>query len=240
MREKDYQDCYQAYIKALGYAPDSPVVHNALGDALEQLNLHQESLAEYEAAERLSPGDSGPIIGHATALCGLKRYANAETMMRALVAKAPKDAASHTGLAETLDAAGKHDAAIAEYKAALAITPDDAYLWGNMGWAYYNAGKYDDSISASRKALTMDKTLAYVMFNIGLADAVLDKSADAEKEYDAAIAIAAAADIHAGIGDLKDAEKKHATPLIQQLITRLSAAEWKALGLPSDLTVNGH
>ena len=237
MRQKDYQDCYRAYVMALGYAPDSPDVHNALGDALEQLNQHEDSLAEYEAAGRLSPADAAPIIGRATALCGLKRFAEAETLMRALVAKSPKDAVSHTGLAQALDAAGKHEAAISEYKVALTITPDDAYLWGNLGWAYYNAGKYDDSLSASRKALAIDKTLAYVRFNIGLSSAVQNKDEEAGKEYDAAIAVAAAADIHAGISDLREAMKKHASPLIQRLITKLSSAEWKALGLSVDLKV---
>lgn len=238
LKEKDYPESYQAFVKALGYAPDSPDVHNALGDALEQLNLHAESLAEYEAASRLSPGAVAPLFGRATALGGLKRFSEAEALMRDLVAKAPKEAASHTGLAQTLDASGKHDAAIAEYKIALTITPDDPYLWGNLGWADYNAGKYDEAVAASRKALSFDKTLAYVRFNIGLAYAVRDRGVESLKEYNDAISIAAAADIHAAINDLKDAQKKHNTSVVQQLITVLSAAEWKAMGLSPNLILN--
>ena len=241
MREKDYHSAYDAYLKALGYAPDSPLVHALLGDVEEQLNRHADALSEYDATLRLDPKNQSAILGRATALAGLKRFDEAEKIMRDLVARSPKEAATHSGLAQVLDSAGKHTEAIAEYNAALAITADDPYLWGNLGWAQFNAGMLDDSVKSSRKALTLEPKLPYVRLNLGLAFAVRDRWNEAQKEYEQAVAISAAADLHGGINDVRDAlAKGKPNNALRKALDLLTTSEWKAIGLPEDGTAGAH
>jgi tetratricopeptide (TPR) repeat protein len=239
MRAKDYAAAETEYLNALGVAPDSYRAHAGLGDVYEQLGRHQSALQEYQAASRAADGDSQAnadikqqlLLSQATALAGLKRNDEAEKLARSVLAKSPDNPALHSALGQVLDSTGKHDEAISEYKIALAKTPGDAILWGNLGWAQYNAEKYDDAIQSSRKALEIDPKQSYVRFNLGLIYAVRNQWRESQKEYDAAIAGAAEADIRAGIGDLQDAsEKKPDVVAIRQAIQLLTTADRKSLG----------
>ncbi|HZP81207.1 MAG TPA: tetratricopeptide repeat protein, partial [Chthonomonadaceae bacterium] len=137
-----------------------------------------------------------------------------------------------SSLAQVLDSAGKHDEAIATYRAAIQLAPDDPILWGNLGWAQYNAARYDEAVQSSRKALQLDPKLAYVRFNLGLIASVRDRWNEAKREYDQALALASASDIHAGVGDVRDAlTKQPKVRALRQALDYLSKAERKALSL---------
>jgi tetratricopeptide (TPR) repeat protein len=239
MRAKDYAAAEVRYLEALGLAPDSYRVHAGLGDVYEQENRHQSALQEYDAALRALnvDGQNNPdlqqqlVLNQANSIAGLKRYVEAEKLVRAVLAKAQDNPQVHAALAQVLDTAGKHEEAITEYRVALGKSAEDATLWGNLGWAQYNAGKYDEAVQSSRKALELDPKQSYVRFNLGLIYAVRNQWSDSRKEYQAALTGAAEADIRAGMNDLEDAEEKHADiDAIKQALQFLSLADHKALG----------
>ncbi len=239
LREKDYAGARQALLDALGYSPDSPDVHTGLGNVDLQDNHYTEALDEFDAVLRtdLSNADANArqalttaaTIGRASALSGLKRFDEAEKIMRDLLAHNPKSADVQSGLAQVLDSAGKHDEAIAAYRAALQITPDDPDLWGNLGWAQYNAGRYEDAVASSRKALQYDPKLAYVRFNLGLVFAVQDRWKESQQEYRAALAVAVTPDIQGGLDDVRHAlVKQPRVRALRQAFDFLTSAEREA------------
>jgi tetratricopeptide (TPR) repeat protein len=245
LQQKDYLPARRALLEALGFAPDSPDVHARLGDLNEQENRHTEALNEYDAALRIDPKNVGGLLGRASALSGLKRFPEAEKIVRDMIVANPQSADAHATLAQVLDAEGKHLSAIAEYRLALQTAPNSASLWGNLGWSQYEEGLMDESVTSGRKALALDPKQAYVRFNIGLAYAARDQWTQAHKEYQEGIAIAAVPDIHSAVNDLRDAVAKgHATDAVRQAIELLTKAELRASGLPDDVlslpTGNGH
>jgi len=236
LQEKAYLPARRSLLEALGFAPDSPDVHARLGDLNEQENRHVEALEEYDAALRIDPKSVGAMLGRASALSGLKRFPEAEKIVREMIAINAKSPDAHATLAQILDAEGKHLSAIAEYRLALEAAPDSAALWGNLGWSQYEEGLMDESVTSGRKALALDPKQAYVRFNIGLAYAARDQWTQALKEYQEGIAIAAAPDIHAATNDLRDVVTKgHANSAVRQAIDLLTKAELKASGLPDDI-----
>ena len=206
--EKDYVGAEQAYRHALGYAPDDPGLHLKLADTYEQMGRHTTALMEYDAvANATSQAEylRAVSLGRSGSLAGLRRFKEAEAIVRIMLVKNAKDADAHSGLAQILEAADKRDEAITEYRAALAITPDNPILWGNLGWTQYGAGKYDDAATSSRKALVFDPKLVYVHFNLGLIFACQNKWKEAQAEYEAGLHDAKAADVQAGLADVEKA-----------------------------------
>lgn len=236
LQAKEYLPARRALLEALGFAPDSADVHARLGDLNEQENRHVEALEEYDAALRIDPKSVGGLLGRASALAGLKRFTEAEKIVRDMIAQNAQNADAHATLAQVLDAEGKHLSAIAEYRLALAAAPTSASLWGNLGWSQYEEGLMDESVTSGRKALSLDPKQAYVRFNIGLAYAARDQWNQAQKEYQEGLSIAAVPDIHAAINDLREVMSKgRSTPAVRQAVEMLTRAELRASGLPDDV-----
>ena len=244
MTLKDYRNAQKAYINAEGLDPNNILLHASLGDVYTQRNLNQEALSEYSAALRLldeSPISKSPQasvlkrqikMNQAASLSGLKKYSEAETALRKIIAENPKDAGGYATLGQVLDSGGEHSQAIEAYKQALTIQPKDAISWGNLGWAEYGAGQYQEAISSSEKALTIDKTLAYVRFNMGLIYAVESNLSEAQDQYQKAIKIASPSDISSGIDDVAHAmQKMPGNKVLTQVYSILVAAHNKAIGL---------
>ena len=236
LQQKEYSAARRSLLEALGFAPDSPEVHARLGDLDEQENRHTEALEEYDAALRTDPKSLSGLLGRASALSGLKRFVEAEKIVRDLLVQNATSPDSHSTLAQILDAEGKHLSAIGEYRLALAAAPNSAPLWGNLGWSQYEEGLMDESVTSGRKALALDPKQAYVRFNIGLAYAARDQWNQALKEYQDGIAIAAAPDIRSAANDLRDVVAKgRPTAAVRQALELLTKAELRASGLPDDV-----
>ncbi len=206
--EKDYDSAEKAYRQALGYAPDDPSLHLKLADTYEQLGRHTLALMEYDAVTNATSQAEylrASSLGRSGSLAGLRRFQEAEAIMRDMLAKNAKDADAHSGLAQVFEAADKRDEAITEYRAALAISPENPITWGNLGWTQYGAGKYDEAVTSSRKALGLDPKLVYVHFNLGLIYAVQNKWMEARMEYEAGLRDAKGIDVQSGLTDIEKA-----------------------------------
>jgi Flp pilus assembly protein TadD len=125
------EDAAGAYCEALKLQPGNGETHLALGALLERQNDEKAAEAEYEQALKLaSPADTSSSSEAATALANLymqgKRFPEAETMLRRLVAARPNDAVLHVQLGRVLAATGKYDEAASEMEAGLKLAPGDA------------------------------------------------------------------------------------------------------------------
>jgi len=78
--------------------------------------------------------------------------------------------------------------AIQDLETARNLAEDDHDVFWNLGWAYYLSGDYAHSISASQRSLDLNSKICGPSFNIAIARLVMGNGAQAEKDYDAAIA----------------------------------------------------
>lgn len=203
-----YDDALQTYLRALGYQPDDFTIHQSIAQLYGELERWPEMIRHSEAALRLNPQYRPAVLGLISAYNSQKDFKRALDEADDVLKSNPNDLDVRSGRAIALDGLERRDEAIKEYQTVIAGNPKVPSIWGNLGWTQYGAGKYADAIASSRKALELDSNLAYVRFNLGLIYAVQGDWTAARKEYDAAVAVAEARDLSAGIGDVKDALKK--------------------------------
>lgn len=84
LQQKDTRRAEQAFLQALGSAPDSPAAHTGMGDVFAQSNHQSAALDEYDAALRLDAAYLPARLGRATALAATGRLRQAEDLLAAM------------------------------------------------------------------------------------------------------------------------------------------------------------
>src|SRR5207248_528163 len=80
-----------AELERAAAASDGPVLRLAVAQALLNAGSEREALQLLERLARDFPRDLQTHLGHARALAGLERYADAERALRAALALSPED-----------------------------------------------------------------------------------------------------------------------------------------------------
>jgi tetratricopeptide (TPR) repeat protein len=101
-----------AFGEAARLAPERPLPHVGLGNALRELRLLPEAIAAFDRALRLAPLDEGALRGRAASLVAMGRTGEA--------------AGALTGLAESIEADGRPAAALEPAREALALESSPA------------------------------------------------------------------------------------------------------------------
>lgn len=107
------------FIEALAYATDArgrADLWRGQGEACAEIGDTPCTLAAYQQALELQPGDGDLRRRIATAWLWQDDYEQAEQAWRALLAEDPNDRRSQAGLARTLNSAGRHNAAVVIYR----------------------------------------------------------------------------------------------------------------------------
>jgi superkiller protein 3 len=122
-----------------------------LGLAQERSGNVAGATESYEGGLRLDPRDA-EIAAHLGSLyLGLKRYADAETKLRAALELQPKSAPLMLGLAEALDAEKKPEAADA-FRDYLAVNPTDSGARARLIHLLLEQQKYDEALAELDRA----------------------------------------------------------------------------------------
>jgi tetratricopeptide (TPR) repeat protein len=148
------QEALQAAEEAVQRAPDSPVSHRTMGEALQAVGKKEKAAAELALAEKLAPEKSRPEERIAL-LYSSHTAARSEGNLQA-AAHASGELASDPGSgsfdelssrATAAQAAGNMDQAIQNYQRALQLRPE----WDDGRWSlamlHYSAGHYPEAIS---------------------------------------------------------------------------------------------
>lgn len=122
-------------------------------------------------AKTTDPKPAGPASSLADALGHWRagRQADAERLLRALVAAAPGEPDSWRALAELLAATGRAPEALGAWRALAALLPDDPTVQRQLGQALLATGDSRGAIAALGRALALDPANLRAYNNLGIA-----------------------------------------------------------------------
>jgi tetratricopeptide (TPR) repeat protein len=171
-KNRDYDDAV-GELKVVLESRDLPVVapsraglNLVLGNALYEIDRHDEAITAYNQAIKLKPDDAtahnnlGVALGAAPA--EIAEYRQAIKLNPAL-------ADAHYNLGSALGHAGKPEEAIAEYRQAIKLKPDFAEAHVNLGTALGQAGMPEEAIAEYRQAIKLKPGFAEAHNNLGAA-----------------------------------------------------------------------
>jgi tetratricopeptide (TPR) repeat protein len=193
-------DAIAAYHHAAELQPKDPEPHLAAGLLLEKEDKFADAEEQYKQALVLDASASDAVTGLANIYMRGRRFPEAETELRKLVAAHPDEAAARIQLGRVLAAEDKNEDAIAELEAGAKLAPADISLRRDLADLYVLAKKNDQAEVAYRKLLAANPNDAALHQSLGKALLEQKKFADAEKEFLAAVQLKP--DSGAAYGDL--------------------------------------
>jgi tetratricopeptide (TPR) repeat protein len=139
-QREDHAAAAAAFDEAAGLAPDRPLPHVGLGNALRELRRLPEAIVAFDRALALAPLDEGALRGRAATLVVMGRAGEA--------------AGALTGLAESIEADGRPGDALEPAREALALesTPARFRLVARLSAAAKADGAADGSAGPARDA----------------------------------------------------------------------------------------
>jgi spermidine synthase len=153
-----------AYLGAV--VPESPRLHNLLGEASAARGLRDDAIAEFRQALRLDPDSAAAhwnlartMTSPAEALPHLRRFAELE----------PRHAEGRYQLATALLESRQYDEAIAEFRTALQLMPGSAEVRNNLGVTLASQGRLDEAIDHFQQALAVRPEFADARRNLAMA-----------------------------------------------------------------------
>lgn len=103
-----------------------------------------------------SAGSAASTIGHATALCDLRRFDEATVLLRQIIAAEPQNAKAYCQLARALLGLGGREAeALAAARAAIAIEPDNDWPYRLASLALSASGGHPEAAAMARTAVQL-------------------------------------------------------------------------------------
>jgi tetratricopeptide (TPR) repeat protein len=113
----------------------------------------QKSAEAYRSANQIDPANPKYATGYAAALVQLRRFAEAEAILRRVIANAPNEYAAHANLALALYEMKRFGEAVPEYAWLAAARPEIAATYFFIATAHDNLGEYEPALDAYEKFL---------------------------------------------------------------------------------------
>ena len=170
--------------RALEFDPDHQVALAELATMFRLRRRYEEALELLERQRRLRPDDLGILADIGRCLSGLRRYAEAEPVLRRAL-EGLDNAPTRFELGLVLDGAGRRGEAIAEYRRALDRNPNYPGALNNLGVALASQGRMDEASRHLERLIAIDPGDAGAHANLGLALAATgapDRAATAFRE----------------------------------------------------------
>jgi tetratricopeptide (TPR) repeat protein len=118
-------------------------------------------LSDQEKAERAR------LIQTSNSQMGEGNFTAAETSLRELVKKFPRDAFAYYQLGNVLARQNRSEDAIVQYQEALKYNPRYALAYNAIGQTYGSLSQWDEAASQFRKALEINPNYGDAMYNLG-------------------------------------------------------------------------
>ncbi|NCA26877.1 MAG: tetratricopeptide repeat protein, partial [Methylophilaceae bacterium] len=146
--------------------PNTFMIHNLLGIALDGLGDHQTAIESYKRAVQLQSNNPDLHFNLGIALANVGRYEEAINSYRSAIRLQPKFFEAYGNLGTVLQKQGKLEEAVASYRKALSIQADPRGYF-NLGTALRDEGKLDEAIKSYRQAIAMFPNYADAHCNLG-------------------------------------------------------------------------
>ena len=154
--------------RALEFDPDHPVALAELTTMFRLLRRYEEALELLERQRRQRPDDFGVLADIGRCLSGLRRYSEAEPMLRRAL-EGLDNAPTRYELGLVLDRTGRLSEAVAEYRRALDRNPNHPSTLNNLGVALASQGRMDEAARHFERLVAVSPESADAHANLGLA-----------------------------------------------------------------------
>ena len=150
----------------LAQYPNTFILHNVLGIALDGLGQYEGAINSYRNALKLQPNMPDLHFNLGIALGNVGQLTEAAASYRKAIALQPKFFEAYGNLGTLLQKQGKLEEAVASYRKALSINEDPRGHF-NLGTALRDQGKLDEAIKNYRQAIALFPNYADAHSNLG-------------------------------------------------------------------------
>lgn len=145
----------QDFLQAQRLAPELPVVHDRVGQALLSHNKPILASEAFQQALEIEPRYLAAINGLGLAYTQQGRYEKAINTLREGLEIRDDSASVHNNMGEALRESGESEAALAEYRRAIELNPRLINAQNNLGLELAAAGDLDAAIEHFQQALRL-------------------------------------------------------------------------------------
>jgi len=130
-------------------------IYVAKGELLRLARRYEESMAVFNTALEIVPGNSDLLYARALVAERLGQIDQLEEDLKFILKTEPDNAHALNALGFTLaDQTDRYEEAHVYLKRAIEIMPDDPAIIDSLGWVHYRLGDYDEAIRLLRMALS--------------------------------------------------------------------------------------
>jgi cytochrome c-type biogenesis protein CcmH/NrfG len=133
--------------------PKNAKIFARLGEVMRRSDATKSAEA-YRRANEIDPANPKYATGYAAALVQLRRFAEAESILRRVIATAPAEYAAHANLALSLYEMKRFAEALPEYEWLAASRPEIAATYFFIATAHDNLEEYAQALNAYEKFLS--------------------------------------------------------------------------------------
>jgi tetratricopeptide (TPR) repeat protein len=151
--DSDPQQALAAYAEAAKLNPKTAQPHLSAGILLEKRNELDAAIREFQLASGLDTKSTEALAGLANVYTKQKKYPEAESALRKLLAADPQDNNAHVQLGRVLEAEGKSADAAQALRQGLKADPGDPHAALELGTLYVQAGKDSEAEQQFRVAV---------------------------------------------------------------------------------------
>ena len=134
--------------------PKSAKLFARLGEVTRRVDP-EKSAESYRRANEIDPINPKYATGYAAALVQLRRFAQAEVVLRRVIATAPNEYTAHANLALALYEMKRYAEALPEYDWLAKARPEIAATYFFMATAHDNLGEYKQALDGYEKFLSL-------------------------------------------------------------------------------------
>ena len=150
---------------AIAANPNSPEIHNTLGNTLSALSRHEEAIAQYRRAIEIRDNLPEVHVNLGNALKAAGRYEEAADAYRAAIALRPAYAEAHSNLGIVLARANRPAEAVESFRATIAIDPAIKLAYSNLGNALTALNRHEEALAYFQQARRLEPDSPTAAFN---------------------------------------------------------------------------
>lgn len=197
--------------------PQSAIVLNVLGAALQKLGQLAQAVKSFEKAIRFKPDYAEAYYNYGTALQELAKPAEAVKSFEKAIQIKPDFAIAYDNLGNALQDLGQLKDAMKSYDMAIQIKPDFANAYSHRGTALHELGQWEAAVKSYDSAIQIKPDYAEAYYNRGITLQSLGQLQEAMRSYEKAIQIrpdyvraySNLGNAHQDVGQLEEALKSY-------------------------------
>ena len=182
-RNKVWASSISLWEDSLSKAPNSPIAHKNLADALEERGRRDEAIEHYLEALHLKPDYAQAHNNFGLSLAVQGKYEEAIDHYHQALRIKNEYASAHNNLALALLQTGKVEEAAGHLYAAVRLKPDWAEAHSNLGNVLFTQGRLNEAVSEYMEALRFKPNQAGIHHNLAMALSRLGKIEEAIEHY---------------------------------------------------------